>query len=98
MLAINSCLVLSLGVSAPMVANAANIITVGSSISSSQTVLGSTVVPYKEVTITAQMPGKITALTGEVGSKFKKNDVLLKIDDAQLLAKRNSKSAYYFWR
>ena len=69
---------------------AAEIITVGSSSSSSQTVLGSTVVPFKEVTVTAQMPGKITSLGGEVGTVFKKGDVLLKIDDTSLLAKRNT--------
>jgi len=69
---------------------AAEIITVGSTLSSSQTVLGSTVVPYKEVTITAQMPGKITMLGGEVGASFNKGDVLAKIDDASLLAKRDT--------
>jgi len=69
---------------------AAEIITVGSSASSSQTVLGSTVVPFKEVTITAQMPGKITSLGGEVGAEFKKGAVLAKIDDSALLAKRNT--------
>jgi multidrug efflux pump subunit AcrA (membrane-fusion protein) len=53
-------------------------------------VLGSTVVPYKEITVTAQMPGKITALMGDVGTKFKKDDILVKVDDAQLLAKRNT--------
>lgn len=52
--------------------------------------MGSTVVPYKEVTVAAQMPGKITALMGDVGSKFEKGDVLVKVDDAQLLAKRNT--------
>lgn len=90
MFAVNSCMILSLGVFTPAVINAAEIITVGSSLSSSQTVLGSTVVPYKEITVTAQMPGKITALMGDVGSKFKKGDVLAKVDDAQLIAKRNT--------
>ena len=71
-------------------ASAAEIITVSSSFSSSQTVLGSTVVPYKEVTVTAQMPGKITSLGGEVGASFQKGDVLAKIDDSALLAKRNT--------
>ncbi len=89
-LVVNSCLMLSLLAIVPTVLSAAEIVTVRSSQSSSQTVLGSTVVPYKEITVTAQMPGKITALMGDVGSKFKKNDVLAKIDDAQLLAKRNT--------
>ncbi|HIO97183.1 MAG TPA: hypothetical protein EYG71_04580, partial [Leucothrix sp.] len=70
--------------------SAAEIITVSSSFSTSQTVLGSTVVPYKEVTVTAQLPGKITSLGGDVGSSFKKGDVLAKTDDSSLLAKRNT--------
>ena len=90
MLVLNSCLALSVGLLAPTALNAAEIVTVANSISSSQTVLGSTVIPYKEVTVTAQMPGKITALMGEVGANFKKGDVLVKVDDAQLLAKRNT--------
>lgn len=90
MLVANSCLMLLLLAIMPTVLNAAEIVTVRSSQSSSQTVLGSTVVPYKEVTVTAQMPGKITALMGDVGSKFEKGDVLVKVDDAQLLAKRNT--------
>ena len=55
-------MILSLGVFTPAVINATEIITVGSSLSSSQTFLGGAVVPYKEITVTAQMPGKITAL------------------------------------
>jgi len=92
-LAVKLCLLLltaPVAMFAPAVLNAAEIVTVGVSQSSSQTVLGSTVVPYKEITVTAQMPGKITALMGDVGSKFKKDDVLAKIDDSQLLAKRNT--------
>ena len=90
MLVVRSCLVMSLGFALPQLSDAAEIITVRSSASSSQTVLGSTVVPYKEVTITAQMPGKVVSLMGEVGSKFKKGDILAKIDDSQLLAKKNT--------
>ena len=70
--------------------NAAEIIEVKSSASNSQTILGSTVIPYKEVTVTAQMPGKITALGGEVGATFKQGDVLSKVDDSSLLAKRDT--------
>lgn len=90
MLVLGSCLIVSLGLVLPSATFASEIITVNSSKSSSQTVLGSTVVPYKEVTVTAQMPGKITSLTGEVGTRFKKGEVLAKIDDAQLLAKKNT--------
>jgi len=91
MLVVRSCLIVFFGMAAPYAAlNAAEIVTAANSVSSSQTVLGSTVVPFKEVTVTAQVPGKITSLGGEVGSKFNQGDVLAKIDDGQLLAKRNT--------
>ena len=90
-LAVKLCLVLCAPIAVSNVSfAAAEIVTVTNSISSSQTVLGSTVVPYKEVTVTAQVPGKIISLSGEVGSKFKKGAVLAKINDDQLLAKRNT--------
>ena len=90
MLVVSSCVVMSLGLVLPRLSMAADIVTVSRSQSNSQTVLGSTVVPYKEITVTAQMPGKIVSLSGEVGAKFKKGDVLAKINDAQLLAKKNT--------
>ncbi len=90
MLVISSFLVMSLGLLLPGLSAAAEIITVGLSKSNSQTVLGSTVVPYKEITVTAKMPGQVVALSGDVGSRFKKGDILAKIDDAQLLAKKNT--------
>lgn len=90
MLVVRSCLIIALGFALPQLSHAAEIVTVRSSASSSQTVLGSTVIPYKEVTITAQMPGKVVSLMGEVGSMFKKGDTLAKIDDSQLLAKKNT--------
>jgi multidrug efflux pump subunit AcrA (membrane-fusion protein) len=83
-------LIVSLCLLSPSILFAAEIITVGRTLSSSQTVLGSTVVPYKEVTVTAKMPGTITFLGGEVGASFKEGDVLAKIDDSSLLAKRDT--------
>jgi len=90
MLVVDLCLVMSMGLALPRLSSAAEIIKVSSSASNSQTVLGSTVVPYKEITVTAQMPGKIVSLTGEVGSRFKKGEILAKIDDSQLIAKKNT--------
>ncbi len=52
--------------------------------------LGGTVVPYKEVTLTAQMPGRVESIAGEEGEHFAKDTVLVKIDDAELLAKRRA--------
>ena len=91
MLVVKSCLIMFFGLSFIITSvNAAEIITVGESASTAQTVLGSTVVPYKEVTISAQVPGKVIFIAGEVGSRFKKGDVLIKIDDSKLVAKRNT--------
>ncbi|MEZ5448231.1 MAG: efflux RND transporter periplasmic adaptor subunit [Thiolinea sp.] len=56
----------------------------------SQTVLGSSVIPYKEVTLSAQIPGVVKFLSGEVGDAFNKDVVLAQVDESQLLAKRNA--------
>ena len=52
--------------------------------------LGGTVIPYKEVTLSAQMPGRITYLAGKEGMRFQKGVDLIRIDDAELLAKRGA--------
>lgn len=52
--------------------------------------LGGTVVPYKEVTLSAQLPGRVTYLAGIEGDAFKESDLLVGIDDAELLAKRRA--------
>ena len=56
-------------------------VTVERSTSNSQTVLGSTVTPYKEVTLTAQIPGRVMSISGDVGSKFPTGTLLVKIND-----------------
>ncbi len=53
-----------------------------------QVVLGGTVVPYKEVTLTAQIPGTIKYIAGDVGDSFEAGDVLVAIDEEKLRAKR----------
>lgn len=80
--------VASMGMMLPVSSMANPFVTVKSSISSSRTVLGSTVIPYKEVTLTAQFPGRIMSIAGEVGSKFSTGFVLVKINDDALKAKR----------
>ena len=71
-------------------AYAAEIIRVDASESQSQSVLGSTVIPYKEVTLAAQVPGVVKQVAGEVGAIFKQGDVIVQIDETTLQAKRNS--------
>jgi multidrug efflux pump subunit AcrA (membrane-fusion protein) len=53
-------------------------------------VLGGTVIPYKEVTLAAQIPGRIEYLAGDVGDKFKSGDLLVAVDIKALQAKRRS--------
>jgi len=57
--------------------------------------LGGTVIPYKEVTLAAQLPGRVKFLAGIEGDAFKKGAVLVSLDDSELLAKRNSALAQW---
>ncbi|MCV6637085.1 efflux RND transporter periplasmic adaptor subunit [Candidatus Albibeggiatoa sp. nov. NOAA] len=58
--------------------------------------LGGTVIPYKEVTLSAQVPGRVKKIAGEEGDKFAENAVLVKIDDTVLRAKRRSAEAAFY--
>lgn len=69
---------------------AAEIIQVEATGSRSQSVLGSTVIPYKEVTLSAQIPGVVKYVAGAVGTNLAEGGVVFKIDESQLLAKRNA--------
>ena len=83
----------SFGLLLPSVSSAANFVAVQSAVSNSQTVLGSTVIPYKTVTLTAQFPGRIMLIAGDVGAKFPAGSVLVKINDDALKAKKNMVAA-----
>jgi len=52
--------------------------------------VGGTVIPYKEVTMAAQLPGRIKYLAGIEGDAFDKGDLLVAIDDSELMAKRHA--------
>ncbi len=52
--------------------------------------VGGTVIPYKEVTLAAQLPGRIKQLAGIEGDAFKKGDLLIALDDRELLANRQA--------
>lgn len=64
------------------------IVTVQASSTASAVTLGGTVVPFKEVTLTAQIPGRVDMIAGTEGDKFRKDTILVAIDDSQLLARR----------
>ncbi|MEW7975972.1 MAG: efflux RND transporter periplasmic adaptor subunit [Candidatus Sedimenticola endophacoides] len=52
--------------------------------------LGGTVIPYKEVTLSAQVPGRVEFLAGIEGDAFDEGEMLVALDDSELLAKRNA--------
>lgn len=52
--------------------------------------LGGTVVPYKEVTLAAQLPGRVTFIAGREGDHFAEGSLLLAIGDEELLANRRA--------
>lgn len=55
--------------------------------------LGGTVVPYKEVTLSAQLPGRVKFLAGIEGDIFNEGDPLVELDDSELMAKREAAQA-----
>lgn len=52
--------------------------------------IGGTVIPYKEVTLSAQIPGRVQYIAGAAGDEFEKGNLLLSIDDEDLVAKRRA--------
>lgn len=58
--------------------------------SQSGVVIGGTVIPYRVVTLAAQVSGRVQFIGGEVGDKTKTQQILTKINDDDLLAKRRS--------
>jgi multidrug efflux pump subunit AcrA (membrane-fusion protein) len=52
--------------------------------------LGGTVVPVKDVTFSAQIPGRVESIAGEEGSLFEKGAELISINIDDLLAKRRA--------
>ncbi|MDX2504630.1 MAG: efflux RND transporter periplasmic adaptor subunit [Gammaproteobacteria bacterium] len=71
------------------------IIEVGAQQDMDQIYLGGSVVPYKEVTLSAQMPGRVEYLAGGEGDSFATGVLLVSISDENLLAKRKSAVAQY---
>ncbi len=50
--------------------------------------IGGTVVPYKQVTLAAQIPGRVKYIAGIEGDAFKEGALLVSIGDSELLARR----------
>ena len=52
--------------------------------------VGGTVVPFREVTFAAQLPGRIKTISGIEGDAFEAGKVLIELDEAELLANRSA--------
>lgn len=66
------------------------ILTVDEAVFGNKIKIGGTVIPYKEVTLSAQVPGRVQYIAGAEGDGFQKNSLLLSINDDDLVAKRRA--------
>lgn len=69
------------------------VVTVGQRQAGVSTILGGTVVPFREVTLTAEMPGRVEYIAGREGDRFTQGELLLAVDDDELMAKREQAMA-----
>jgi len=76
----------------------ASIITVENGKTGAHIVLGGTVTPYREVTLTAQNPGRIEFIAGAEGDWFDEGQILVAIDDDDVMAKRRQAIAELYGR
>jgi len=74
-------------------AQADNVVTVGIAPHGGQIILGGSVIPLKEVTLAAQMPGRVVSIAGEEGDEFTAGTVLVSINDEDLQAKKAAAEA-----
>jgi len=69
------------------------VITVGVKSHGGAVILGGSVIPLKEVTLAAQMPGRVVSIAGEEGDEFLAGTELLKVNDDDLQAKKSAAEA-----
>lgn len=70
-----------------------NIVTVGVAPHGGYVILGGTVIPLKEVTLSAQIPGIVQTIAGEEGDNFTAGTELVTINDDELQAKKRAAEA-----
>jgi multidrug efflux pump subunit AcrA (membrane-fusion protein) len=70
-----------------------SIVTVGVAPHGGYVILGGTVIPLKEVTLSAQIPGIVQTIAGEEGDSFTAGTELVKVNDDELQAKKRSAEA-----
>lgn len=66
------------------------------SIPANRVFVGGTVAAHKSVILSAQTPGRIVSISGEEGDHFRQGNLLVKINDDELLAKRHTAMAQYY--
>ena len=69
------------------------VVAVEVSTTGSVSTISGTVVPFKEVTLTAQVPGRVQQVTGVEGTPKRLGELLVAIDDDDLRAKRQAVQA-----
>lgn len=79
-----------LALAAETPATVGNVYVVESGVVGSTTTLGGTVVPLKEVSFSAQMPGRVEFISGVEGDWFKTGTVLVALNKDDLMAQRQS--------
>lgn len=92
---LSSIFILSIGLLSVGNVFSSEIISIGYNHEADLIYLGGTVIPYKEVTLSAQMPGRIEFLAGDEGDSFEMGSLLVTLSDEDLMAKRKSAVAYY---
>jgi multidrug efflux pump subunit AcrA (membrane-fusion protein) len=78
------------GVTAQPIGAGAQVVPVDARNTQATVTLGGTVVPYKEVTLAAQLPGRVIFLAGTEGDAFKEGAKLAELDDKELQAQRQA--------
>lgn len=61
----------------------------------SSATVGGTVIPAKEITLSAQVPGRIEKISGEEGSSFKEGSLLISVSTEELHAQRRAAVAEF---
>lgn len=82
-----------LGFAVSVTQAADNFYTVGVAPHGGYVILGGTVIPLKEVTLSAQMAGRVESIAGLEGDDFNAGVVLLAINDDDLQARRQAAQA-----
>ncbi len=80
-------------VASAQMAHTGDIFTVDISTEQPAIAVGGTVVPFREVTLSAQLPGRVKLIAGIAGDYFDQGTTLVALDEDELLARRSAAQA-----